>query len=114
MPFLPMRAYPYFDCDTQSCIRHVAYFFGRASRPGGQEGWIDFIPNYFSEVPVMIRRGLIPADVLMSMASPMDDYKEHLRRLAVHDNALFDALAAPSSSHRSSTARCTPGHAGSP
>ena len=28
----------------------------------------------------------------------MDDYKEHLRRLAVHDNALLDALSADSSS----------------
>jgi alkylhydroperoxidase/carboxymuconolactone decarboxylase family protein YurZ len=32
----------------------------------------------------------------------MDDFKEHLRRLAVHDNALFDALAAPSSSSSTS------------
>jgi alkylhydroperoxidase/carboxymuconolactone decarboxylase family protein YurZ len=29
----------------------------------------------------------------------MDDYKEHLRRLAVHDNALLDALSSPGSSH---------------
>ena len=28
----------------------------------------------------------------------MDEYKEHLRRLAVHDNALLDALSAPGSS----------------
>ena len=25
--------------------------------------------------------------------APMDDYKEHLRRLAVHDDALVDAIA---------------------
>ena len=28
----------------------------------------------------------------------MDEYKEHLRRLAVHDDALLDALSADSSS----------------
>ena len=27
-------------------------------------------------------------------ATPMDDYKEHLRRLAVHDDALLDVLSA--------------------
>ena len=34
-------------------------------------------------------------------AAPMDDYKEHLRRLAVHDDALLDALAVDGSSLRS-------------
>ena len=42
------------------------------SRPGGQAGWIDFIPNYFSDIPRMIERGQIPADVVFAMASPMD------------------------------------------
>ncbi len=26
-------------------------------------------------------------------ATPMDEYKEHLRRLAVHDDALLEAIA---------------------
>ena len=43
-----------------------------ATRAGGQEGWIDFIPNCFSEIPSHIERGQIPADVVFSMASPMD------------------------------------------
>ena len=53
-------------------MRHVAFFYGGATRAGGQEGWIDFIPNYFSEIPSHIERGEIPADVVFSMASPMD------------------------------------------
>jgi acyl-CoA hydrolase len=53
-------------------VRHVAFFYGGASRGGGQAGWIDFIPNYFSEIPAQIERGQIPADVVFSMASPMD------------------------------------------
>ena len=35
---LPLRKYGYIDPETQENIRHVAYFFGGATRPGGQEG----------------------------------------------------------------------------
>jgi len=45
---LPVRKYAYFDPETVDNIRHTAYFFSGASRQGGQEGWIDFIPAYFS------------------------------------------------------------------
>ena len=69
---LPMRKYAYIDPATTQHVRHVAFFYGGASRSGGQEGWIDFIPNYFSEIPAMIERGQIAADVVFSMASPMD------------------------------------------
>jgi acyl-CoA hydrolase len=69
---LGMRKYAYIDPATVEHVRHVAYFYGGATRAGGQAGWIDFIPNYFSEIPVMIERGLMPADVVFSMASPMD------------------------------------------
>jgi 4-carboxymuconolactone decarboxylase len=36
-------------------------------------------------------------------AAPMDEYKEHLRRLAVHDDALLDALSADGISSRTSS-----------
>ncbi|BAL26447.1 acetyl-CoA hydrolase/transferase family protein [Azoarcus sp. KH32C] len=71
---LPLRKYGYFDPETVRNIRHSAYFFGGASRPGGQAGWVDFVPNYFSELPQLIDRGLTPADVVFSMASPMDEH----------------------------------------
>ena len=69
---LAIRKYAYLDPETVDNIRHVALFYGAATRTGGQEGWIDFLPNYFSEIPCLIRRGLMPADVVFSMASPMD------------------------------------------
>ena len=69
---LAMRKYDYIDPATVDHIRHVAFFFGGATRAGGQAGWIDFIPNYFSEIPSQIERGQIPADVVFAMASPMD------------------------------------------
>lgn len=69
---LPLRKYGYFDPETVEHVRHVAYFFGGASRAGGQAGWIDFVPAYFSELPQLISRGQTPADVVFAMASPMD------------------------------------------
>lgn len=71
---LPLRKYAYYDADTVANVRHSAYFYGGASRPGGQAGWVDFVPNYFSELPLLIDRGLTPADVVVSMASPMDEH----------------------------------------
>jgi len=69
---LAMRSYGYIDESTAANVRPVALFFGAATRAGGQAGWIDFTPNCFSEIPTMIQRGLIGADVVLTMASPMD------------------------------------------
>ena len=69
---LALRKYAYFDPETVAHVRHVALFYGPASRAGGQAGWVDFTPNYFSEIPAQIERGQIPAEVVFSMASPMD------------------------------------------
>lgn len=69
---LAVRKYGYFDPETVEHVRHVALFFGGASRAGGQAGWSDFIPNHFSEIPSLIERGQMPCDVVFAMASPMD------------------------------------------
>ena len=69
---LAMRKFDYIDPQTVDHVRHVALFYGGATRAGGQQGWIDFTPNYFSEIPSLIERKLMPADVVFSMASPMD------------------------------------------
>ena len=71
---LPVRKYGYFDPETAEHVRHTAYFFSGISRLGGQEGWSDFISANFSELPELITRRLMPADVVMSMASPMDEH----------------------------------------
>ena len=70
---LAMRKFGYFDQQTAHHVRHAALFFGGASRPAGQGGWCDFIPNYFSEIPVLIEQGLMPADVVFAIASPMNE-----------------------------------------
>ena len=71
---LPIRKVGYFDPQTAEHVRHVAYFFGSVSRPGGQAGWIDYVPAHFSELPLLIRDGLTPADAVFSLASPMDSH----------------------------------------
>jgi acyl-CoA hydrolase len=71
---LPLRKFAYFDPETAEHVRHVAYFFGGPSRPGGQAGWIDFLPSYFSELPTLIARGLTPVDVVFAIASEMDSH----------------------------------------
>lgn len=71
---LAVRKYGYLDPETVEHVRHEAYFFSGASRAGGQEGWIDYIPAYFSELPSLIKNDLIPADVVFSLASPMDEH----------------------------------------
>ena len=71
---LAVRKFDYLDPETVDHVRHVAFFFGAASRAGGQGGWIDFIPSCFSEMPSLIERGQIAADVVFSMASPMDPH----------------------------------------
>ncbi|BCO27899.1 butanoate coenzyme A-transferase [Rhodoferax lithotrophicus] len=69
---LAIRKFGYIDPETVEHVRHVALFYGAATRAGGQSGWIDFIPNYFSEIPSLIERGQLASDVVFSMASPMD------------------------------------------
>ena len=71
---LAVRKFDYLDPETVDHVRHVAFFFGAASRAGGQGGWIDFIPSCFSEMPSLIERGQIACDVVFSMASPMDPH----------------------------------------
>lgn len=71
---LPVHKFDYLDPETSQHIRNLSYFHGSPTRLGGQDGWVDYIPNYFSEIPEMIRRGHIPADVVLAMASPMDKF----------------------------------------
>ncbi|HNC66755.1 MAG TPA: acetyl-CoA hydrolase/transferase C-terminal domain-containing protein [Thauera aminoaromatica] len=71
---LPLRKFAYLDPETRANVRHDAYFFGGANRAGGQAGWVDYVPAYFSELPMLIERGLLPAEVVVSLASPMDEH----------------------------------------
>lgn len=71
---LTVRKYGFLDPETAHHVRHVAYFVGGSARPGAQAGWVDYIPSYFSEMPMLYERGHMPADVVFTLASPMDEY----------------------------------------
>jgi acyl-CoA hydrolase len=71
---LAVRKFGYLDTSTAEHVRHVAYFFSGATRPGFREGVVDFTPSYFSEMPQLIDRGLMPAEVVFTQVSPMDEH----------------------------------------
>ncbi|MCG2586842.1 acetyl-CoA hydrolase/transferase family protein [Massilia sp. TS11] len=70
---LAVKKFGYFDPETVDHIRHSAFFLGGASRTGAQQGWCDVIPSHFSEIPSLIRRREVKADVVFALASPMDE-----------------------------------------
>lgn len=71
---LPLRRPDYFDPDTTEHVRHCSAFLGGPSRPGVHEGWVDYYPAHFSELPELIRRGLLASDVVFAHASAMDEH----------------------------------------
>ena len=71
---LAVRKFGYLDPATAEHVRHTAYFFSGATRPGFREGVVDFTPSYFSEMPQLIDRNLMPAEVVFTQVSPMDQH----------------------------------------
>ena len=71
---LPLTPVDYFDPATAHRVRHSTAFLGGTSRAGAAEGWIDYCPAHFSEIPDLIRRGLLPCDVVFARASAMDEH----------------------------------------
>ncbi|MDD2991101.1 MAG: acetyl-CoA hydrolase/transferase C-terminal domain-containing protein [Zoogloea sp.] len=71
---LAVRKFGYLDPATAEHVRHTAYFFSGATRPGFREGVVDFTPSYFSEMPQLIDRDLMPSEVVFTQVSPMDQH----------------------------------------
>jgi acyl-CoA hydrolase len=69
---LAIKPFAYFDPATVGNVRHCTPFIGNASRIGVAEGWIDFLPSHFSDLPGLIRSGQIAAEVVFAQCSPMD------------------------------------------
>lgn len=63
----------YFDEETAPHIRHDSLFLSGASRAGLHGGWVDLTPNYFFEIPRLIR-DYWPADAVSAVVSPMDEH----------------------------------------
>lgn len=71
---LPLSKQSYFDADTTEHVRHSSAFLGGPSRPGVSEGWVEYCPAHFSEIPELIRRGLQRCEVVFAHASAMDEH----------------------------------------
>lgn len=69
---LPMRKFGYLDPETYDNVRHLGYFLSGANRAGAQAGWVEVLPNHFSEIPRKIERGTVGANVVFALCSPMD------------------------------------------
>ncbi|MEO9870582.1 acetyl-CoA hydrolase/transferase family protein [Ekhidna sp.] len=52
----------------------IAMFIGKNTRQCVNEGSGDFLPCFFSEVPIMIREEIIPIDVALVQVSPPDKH----------------------------------------
>lgn len=71
---LPLAPQGYMDISTVERVRARSLFLSGAIRAGFKAGWVDLVPCHFSEIPRLIRRGEQHCDVVMTMASPMDEH----------------------------------------
>ena len=71
---LPMRKLDYMSEESFPHVRSATYFVSGAVRAGALSGITDFVPNSFSEIPLMLDRGQLPADAVFTLASPMDEH----------------------------------------
>jgi 4-hydroxybutyrate CoA-transferase len=62
----------YLRREIADSIRHISLFCSTGTRVAVNEGWADFMPCFFNQVPSMIGTH-IPADVAMISVSPPDE-----------------------------------------
>jgi 4-hydroxybutyrate CoA-transferase len=65
---------PYASHAFQESFQVNSFFLGSNLRRATNEGFADYIPSFLSEVPLMIRSGIIPIDVALIQVSPPDKH----------------------------------------
>lgn len=65
---------PYAAPELQDVFTINSMFIGGNVREAHKDGRANFIPSFLSEVPVMIRSGVIPVDVALITVSPPDNH----------------------------------------
>lgn len=65
---------PYAEPGMEKVFKVNSLFIGANLRQAHREGRTNFIPCFLSEVPVMIRSGIIPVDVVLIQVSPPDKH----------------------------------------
>ncbi|GAB4237073.1 MAG: acetyl-CoA hydrolase/transferase C-terminal domain-containing protein [Ekhidna sp.] len=65
---------PYVKEEYKEAFHVKALFVGPNVRSAVNSGMADFIPSFFSEVPLMFRNGVLPVDVALIQVSPPDKH----------------------------------------
>jgi len=71
---LTLGVAPYTDEKFKYNFRHNSFFIGKNTRDAVNRGIADYTPIYFSAVPDLFRRKLIPIDVALIQTSPPDKH----------------------------------------
>lgn len=65
---------PYTDVKFKQNFRHNSFFIGNTTRDAVNRGLADYSPIFLSQVPDLIRRGLVPIDVALLQTSLPDKH----------------------------------------
>lgn len=65
---------PYTDGRFEQNFRHTSFFVGDSTREAVNEGLADYTPVGLSQVPDLLRRGMIPVDVALIQTSLPDEH----------------------------------------
>lgn len=65
---------PYTKPEYADSFHVNSFFLGSNCRQATQEGYADYIPCFLSEIPLMIRSGIIQVDVALVHVSPPDSH----------------------------------------
>jgi 4-hydroxybutyrate CoA-transferase len=71
---LTFGAADHVDPKVAESFRHRALFTGPNVREAVNEGRADFVPVFLSEIPALIRAGVVPLDVAFIQNSPPDEH----------------------------------------
>jgi acyl-CoA hydrolase len=63
---------PHLAPEMEGHFRHRALFIGPNARDAINEGRADYVPVFLSDVPVLLRRGILPLDAVFVNATPPD------------------------------------------
>jgi len=65
---------PYVDEKFKRSFRCNSFFIGESTRDAINEGRADYTPTFLSQVPELLRRGLVRVDAALVQTSPPDSY----------------------------------------
>ncbi|HOD29570.1 MAG TPA: GNAT family N-acetyltransferase [Syntrophales bacterium] len=65
---------PYTDVKFKENFRHNSFFIGHPTRDAVNKGMADYTPVFLSQVPNLMRRGMVPIEVALIQTSPPDKH----------------------------------------